>query len=78
MEKVCFKNGTNIPIINPCGTIKTELNFPKSKENLVFVRGSGIDSTCKNEEIYGIKMYRQYVWIKGRYIVDKISKIKFL
>ena len=78
VEKVCFKKGTNIPIINPCGTIKTELNFPKSKENLVFVRGSGIDSTYKNVEINGIKMYRQYVWIKGKYIVDKISKIKLL
>ncbi|WP_288147002.1 MutH/Sau3AI family endonuclease [Thomasclavelia cocleata] len=77
-EKVCIRKETNEPIINPCGTIKTEINFPKSKDNLVFVRGSGVDSTYKNLELNGIKMYRQYIWIKGKYIVDKISKIKLL
>jgi len=78
VESVCYRKGTNEPIINPCGTIKTQLNFPKSKDNLIFVRGTGIDSTKKIHKVNGINMYQQYVWIKGKYIVDELKKKKML
>ncbi len=67
------------PIINKkTGTIKTSINFPKSKENIVFVRGGGLDSSVKTEEVNGIKMYKQYVWIKGSYIVEYLNRVQLL
>ncbi|MCM1568598.1 MAG: hypothetical protein NC081_04025 [Roseburia sp.] len=67
------KNGK--PRINPkSGTISTSLNFPKSKDHIVFIRGSGMDAGAKTEEVNEIKMYKQYVWIKGSYIVDMLRK----
>ncbi len=60
------------------GTAKTSLNFPKAKDNIVFVRGSGIDASVKTEEVNGIKMYKQYVWIKGSYIVNELNQLEIL
>lgn len=56
-------------------TTMTSLNFPKSKDNIIFIRGGGIDAGSKTEEVNGIKMYKQFVWIKGSYIVDALSKL---
>ena len=78
VEEVCYKKNTGDAIVNPCGTIKTSINFPKSKDNLIFVRGSGENSLFKTLVLNGITMYQQHLWIKGKYIVDKISKIPFL
>lgn len=72
-------NKAGQPIINKkTGTVKTSINFPKSKENIVFVRGGGLDASVKTEEVNGIKMYKQYVWIKGSYIADMLSKLQLL
>lgn len=65
-------------IKNKKGTVKTSINFPKSKKYHIFNRGSGTDSTKKNVEVNGIKMYTQYFWVKGSYVVDELSKIEFL
>lgn len=35
---------------------------------------SGIDSSVKPYCIQGIHMYRQYIWIKGKYMVDRLKK----
>lgn len=75
--QVKYKDGN--PIINKkSGTIKTSINFPKAKDNIVFVRGGGLDASVKTEEVNGIKMYRQYVWIKGSYIVEMLNQLKSL
>lgn len=67
------------PIINKkTQTQKTSINFPKSKNNNVFVRGGGLDASVKTEEVNGIKMYKQYIWIKGLYIVDVLSNLQML
>ncbi len=67
------------PVINKkTQTFKTSLNFPKSKDHIVFVRGSGQDASVKTEEVNGIKMYRQYVWIKGSYIVENLNENEIL
>lgn len=58
-----FTTKTNIPMTVP--------NFPKSKDGLLFFRGGGKDATDK-VEVNGISMLRQYYWIRGSYIVDKI------
>lgn len=70
---------TGQPKINKgTGTIQSAPNFPKSSDGLIFVRGSGSDSTNKPEEVNGIRMYRQYIWIKGVYIAHRLSEINFL
>lgn len=60
------------------GTVRTSLNFPKSKENTVFVRGGGIDASVKTEQVNGINMYKQFVWIKGSDIVDMLKGLPLL
>lgn len=60
-------------IINKNGEISTAPNFIKSKENDVFIRGSGVNSAQKNECVNGIKMYPQYVWIKGSAVVKELG-----
>lgn len=77
-ENIVYYKGTRKAILNPSGTVKTELNFPKSSENILFVRGSGDDSTKKPICLQGIKMYHQYYWIKGEWIVDILNNIKYL
>ena len=59
-------------------TIRSAPNFPKSKDGIVFVRGKGIDSTYKPEQVNGISMYRQWVWVKGSYIADRLCGIDWL
>lgn len=66
------KDGTKK--INPNGLEATSINFPKSCDHVVFVRGGGIDSSVKPCCIQGIHMYRQYIWIKGKYMVDRLKK----
>lgn len=75
-EIVCNKQ--NQPIINKNGTVKTSINFPKSKENIIFVRGTGQDSNDKAVKVNGISMYRQNVWLKGSYVVEALKEISLL
>lgn len=72
----CDKNGK--PIINKTGVVSSAPNFPKSSEGIVFVRGGSKDSSAKTEEVNGIKMYRQFIWIKGSYIAKELFKILYL
>ena len=78
LKESAVKDKNGLPIINKTGLVKTALNFPKSSENNVFVRGSGIDSTKKPLNINGIDMYEQCLWVKGKYIVDELSKKEFI
>ena len=64
--------------INATGVISTEINFPKSKNYKVFVRGSGIDSNNKLFCLCGIDMYHQWIWVKGRVFVDILYKVNYL
>lgn len=66
------------PVLNKNGTVSTSINFPKSKEFPVFLRGSGKNSLDKTVTLCGIRMYRQNVWIKGRTIVDLLRDVDFL
>ena len=71
-----YKNGKQR--INKTGIISTALNFPKSSEFNIFVRGSGIDSTKKPLKLNGIDMYEQCIWVKGKYIVDELRNRQYL
>lgn len=67
------KDGKTVVLKN--GDISSAPNFMKSSQNVVFFRGSGVDSSLKNktECVNGIKMLPQYIWIKGSAIVDKLD-----
>ena len=78
LKESVIKDKNGLPIINKTGQVKTTLNFPKSSENNVFVRGSGIDSTKKPLKLNGIVMNEQCLWVKGKYIVNELSKKEFL
>jgi DNA mismatch repair protein MutH len=57
-------------------------NFPKGKQHTIFLRGSGSTSKDRKERLkdwgIDIKMYIQWAWIKGDYIVEELSKVPFL
>ena len=73
---VTIKNGKQI--INKTGVTSTSLNFPKSAEFNIFVRGSGTDSTKKPLNLNGIGMYEQCIWVKGKYIVDELRSKRYI
>lgn len=64
--------------INKNGEIAKAINFPKSNDHEIFVRGSGIDSSKKPLVLQGIRMYKQYIWVKGKYIVARLDELKYL
>lgn len=76
LEDVVQYNGDGSVVMNKSGDISSAPNFIKSKDNAVFLRGSGTDSSTKNktECVNGIKMLPQYVWIKGAAIVEELNK----
>lgn len=78
LEEAVVRRKDGTVIINKNGTVRKTLNFPKSQESIVFVRGSGTDSSKKPHEINGIKMYRQNYWIKGSFIAEKLEELPFL
>lgn len=63
------------PKINKSGDISSAPNFMKSRDNEVFMRGSGADSALihKTECVNGIRMLPQYVWIKGSAVVEELK-----
>lgn len=77
---VVQRNSDGSPKVNRSGDISSAPNFMKSKDNDVFMRGSGIDSAMihKTECVNGIRMLPQYVWIKGTAIIDELNKTEYL
>ncbi len=65
---------------NVSGSYKGAPNFPKSSKYLVFFRGGADDSSdkAKTECVNGIKMLPQYFWLKGSFIVDKLTAVPYL
>lgn len=73
----CKKDGT--PMVNKkSGTIKTSINFPKSKNYTFFIRGTGDDANDKTLVINGIHMYQQNLWVKGKTLVEMLNEIEFI
>lgn len=85
-ELVIYKELKDVPVldakgnprINKTGIPQTAPNFPKSSEGIIFVRGDSSDSTQKPETVNGISMYRQYIWIKGGYLSQKLDEKDFI
>ena len=72
---VLFQRG-DVP--DPNGLVSTSINFPKSIDHVVFVRGSGIDSSVKPCCVQQIRMFRQYIWVKGKYMVARLKESDFI
>ena len=78
------KDGTQI--INPTGQPKVELNFPKSSDYNIFIRGTSSDSnykpwTFKGQAANGdneIHTYPQQAWIKGSYLVKSLEETAYI
>lgn len=77
LEPVLTKDGkqritpkTKIPMEAP--------NFPKSKEYKVFVRGGAADSSYKNEEVNGLRMIKQFIWLQGSFLAEFIKGFDYL
>lgn len=75
-EPILKKDGTQR--VNKSGNVMTSLNFPKSSEGTIFVRGSGKDSNSKPLTINGIHMYLQYIWIKGNYMAKRVNNTDYI
>lgn len=86
IERYCYNSKTGEPIINKTGVPKVELNFPKSKEHKIFVRGTSTDSTYKPWTFEGqaadgsglIHCYSQQIWTKGKFFVETLNNIDFI
>ena len=65
-------------IKNKSGAYRTQLNFIKSKDNAVFLRGTGRDSFDKTEVVNGINMYQQSIWIKGSELTNMLNSLPFI
>ncbi|MFT9012436.1 MutH/Sau3AI family endonuclease, partial [Liquorilactobacillus mali] len=75
-EYFVYKNGK--AVVNKTGIKKTKLNFLKSASSPVFLRGSGNNSLKKPLVLNNIHMYNQWIWIRGRTLVELLSKEKFI
>ena len=75
LQDVVQRKRDGSAIVNKTGEISSAPNFIKSRDNDVFLRGSGIDSSLrhKTECVNGIRMLPQYIWIKGTSIVGEID-----
>ena len=78
LKLIVKTNKAGEPIINKTGVPSDAPNFPKSKTNAVFVRGTGTDSTSKTECVNGLSMYDQNIWIKRKSFIDILNGSSFL
>lgn len=62
------------PVVNKNGIISSAPNFPKQKDNVVFIRGTSSNSSVKPLLINNVRMYNQQYWIKGKYIFELMNE----
>jgi hypothetical protein len=75
LEDVIQRRKDGSIVINKSGEVSSAPNFIKSRDNDVFLRGSGADSSLehKTECVNGIRMLPQYIWLKGTAVVRQID-----
>lgn len=78
LEDVISLDKFGNPRINSSGNVMSAPNFPKSSEGNVFVRGTSSTSDVKPLNINGVQMYRQQIWVKGLYMVDKLDNESYI
>lgn len=71
------KDGT--PRVTPkTGIPMTAPNWPKSRDGVLFVRGTGTDANDKPVTVNGVRMYRQNIWVKGTELADRLEGLVYL
>lgn len=78
LEETVVTHKDGAPIINRNGMLRKIINFPKSKDYCVFVRGTGSASSNKPLHLNGVDMYYQQVWIRGLAMVEQLEELDFL
>ena len=78
LEDIIIYDKYGQPRKNNSGNIMSAPNFPKSSEGNVFVRGTSSTSDNKPLTLNGIDMYRQQIWVKGLYMVEKLNDEDFI
>lgn len=74
---VLKRDGT--PRVTPkTGIPMTAPNWPKSRDGVLFVRGTGTDANDKPVTVNGVRMYRQNVWIKGTELANRLERLEYL
>ena len=85
IESYCFtKDGKQR--FNPNGLPRISLNFPKSKDYDIFIRGTGGDSSQKTWKLEGtsldgtgiIHSYSLQLWVKGSYITTILNEMNYI
>lgn len=78
LKDVVQLDSSGMPKMNISGTVQSAPNFPKAKDNIVFLRGGGRDSSDKRLLVNGIAMLKQYAWVRGDYVAKELSYIKYI
>lgn len=88
MRDLIFSDGlADAPVLKKDGTQRvapktgipmTAPNWPKSRDGVLFVRGTGTDANDKPVEVNGIRMYRQNVWIKGMELTRYLDSVPYI
>ena len=83
MRDLIFSDGlVDAPVLKKDGTPrvtpKTDIpmtapNWPKSRDGVLFVRGTGTDANDKPVTVNSVRMYRQNVWIKGNELAERLD-----
>ena len=73
LEDVIQRDSQGRPRLLSNGEVSSAPSFMKAAENDVFIRGSATDSSMRNktEQINGIPMIPQFIWIKGTSIAKE-------
>lgn len=88
LRDLIFSNAlVDAPVLKKDGTLRltpktgipmTAPNWPKSRDGILFVRGTGTDANDKPVTVNGIHMYRQNVWIKGTELANRLEGLAYL
>lgn len=88
MRDLIFSDGlVDAPVLKRDGTSRvtpktgipmTAPNWPKSRDGVLFVRGTGTDANDKPVTVNGVRMYRQNVWIKGIELTRKLGVTAYM
>lgn len=72
IEPQLRKDGTQR--VNRNGQRREAPNWPKSKDGVVFLRGTGVNSDPEHKPLVvnGLHMYPQNLWIRGAFIAEKL------
>lgn len=88
MRDLIFSDGlVDAPVLKKDGTPRvtpktripmTVPNWPKSRDGVLFVRGTGADANDKPVTVNGVRMYRQNIWIKGTELTNRLEGLSYL